>query len=86
MVAIGEPLAGESVGEFLQVEGVPQQAATDFERAASKVEIGGQNRAKLFTRQRVNGHQGDDQAAERRFRLIHQSGQKIAAVVPWIAE
>ncbi|MFF8428695.1 MULTISPECIES: hypothetical protein [unclassified Streptomyces] len=75
----GRRAAGNPVGEFLQVEGVPQHPAADFESAAGKVEIGGPNRAKLFTWQRVNGYQDDDEAAERSLRLIHQSGQEIAA-------
>lgn len=65
------------MGELLQVEGVPQQAASHFEGAAGEVEARGVQGSDLVSGQCVDGGQGDDEAAERRLDLVEQPYQEV---------
>jgi hypothetical protein len=64
-MTVNQPCCDVPVRELLQVEGMPQQAASDLDRAAGEIYIGYPIPADLVTGDRVHGGQGDGQAPER---------------------
>ncbi|MGA5474119.1 hypothetical protein ACPCUK_35785 [Streptomyces arboris] len=77
-VTVVQPVGGDLVGEFLQVQGVPSEAAADDEGAACEVQVAGEDRAQFMDGHGMDGGKDEDQTPEGSLRLPQRVGQQVA--------